>query len=169
MRKILVALILLTLSGMMAGQSSSPASQTTSPAAAKIIAEESGAWKPQQAKIITFYEREVAEAEKKHDWAAVARHLAPDFLEIAADGKTYSKEQAAEVFKDVKLNSYTMSDVEVRALTPSAAVIAYKIQVDASFKGVPMTGTYRVSSAWSRVGGAWLMKVHQVTVVAPPK
>jgi hypothetical protein len=139
--------------------------EPVTPQQAKIIREESGAWKPQQARIIETYEREVAEAEKKHDWAAIARHLAPDFLEIAADGKTYSKQQAAENFKNVELNSYTMSKIEVRPLNPSAAVIAYKIEVNADFKGQPMSGAYRVSSAWARVGGAWLMVVHQVTPV----
>jgi hypothetical protein len=146
-------------------QEKPPLTQTDPEKAAKIIAQESGAWKAEQRKIIIFYEREIIEAEKKHNWDAIARRLAPDFLELGADGNTYTKEQAAEIFKDVKVDSCKMTDVEVRALAPAAAVIAYKIEVQASYKGQPMAATYRASSAWARVGGAWLMKFHQVTSV----
>jgi hypothetical protein len=116
-------------------------------------------------KLLEFYEREMIEAEHKHNWEAIARRLAPDFLEIAGDGKVYNKEQVAAYFPDVRLNKYTISEMEVRVVDANAGIVAYKIEVDATFKGQPIPGAARVSSVWARQNGAWLMKFHQATPI----
>ncbi len=43
-------------------------------------------------------EKSLAEAEKRHDWPFIANLLTDDFLEIAADGKRYTKPEVAAYF-----------------------------------------------------------------------
>ena len=117
------------------------------------------------ASLIENYERGVIEAERQHDWEAIARHLAPDFLEIAGDGNTYTKSQVATYFSDVKLNGYTISEVQENTLAADVTLITYRIAVDASFKGQPVPHSARVSSVWTRQSGTWLMKFHQSTPI----
>lgn len=117
------------------------------------------------ARLVTFYERQVIESEKKHNWEAIFRRLAPDFVELSPDGRFFTREQAEEVFRKVQLLSYRLADVQVRVLSPTSAFIGYRISVDATFEGRPSPGTYLAGSTWAKVNGAWLMKTHQVTVV----
>jgi hypothetical protein len=164
-----LALITLTVS-IVFGQSVPPAKTAGPATAGKNIAgqakSKSGGHDAQQPRQrIELYERELIESERKHDWDAIARRLAPDFLEIAGDGKAYNKEQVAAYFPDVRLHSYTISEMEVRILDVNAAIVAYKIEVDASFKGRPVPGAVRVSSVWARQRGAWMMKFHQATPI----
>lgn len=159
----LTALALTTLiSYMVFGQAAKPAPR---PAAAPIVSGPGHQRAPDQRKLIEFYEREMIESERKHNWEAIARRLTPDFLEIAADGKTYNQAQVAAHFPDVKLNQYSISEMEIRVIDANAAIIAYRVTVDATFKGQPAPGAARVSSVWVRHGGVWLMKFHQATPI----
>ena len=122
----LAALALMTLiSCMVFGQAAKPAAKPAT--AATVVSEPGGKTAPDRRKLIEFYEREMIEAERKHDWEAIARRLASDFLEIAGDGKAYNKEQVAAYFSEVKLDRYTVSEMQVRMLDANAALIAYKI------------------------------------------
>ncbi len=120
---------------------------------------------PDQRRLIEFYEHELAESEKEHNWEAIARRLAPDFLEIAADGRVYNAQQVAEYFPQIQLHSFKLSEKEFRSLGPNAALVAYRSDVDASFKGQRLPGAFRISSVWVRRNGIWLLKFHQVTPV----
>lgn len=160
----LTALALMTLiSCMVFGQTAKPAAKPAT--AAEVASEPGGKTAPDRRKLIEFYEREMIEAERKHNWEAIARRLAPDFLEVAGDGKAYSKEQVAAYFPDVRLNKYTISEMEVRMVAANVGVLTYKVEVDATFQGQPIPGAARVSSVWVRQKGAWLMKFHQSTPI----
>ncbi|MBZ5628990.1 MAG: nuclear transport factor 2 family protein, partial [Acidobacteriia bacterium] len=68
-------------------------------------------------------------------------------------------------FPDVRLNKYTISEMEVRMVAANVGVLTYKVEVDATFQGQPIPGAARVSSVWVRQKGAWLMKFHQSTPI----
>jgi len=136
--------------------------------AAKPHADASAQGKPQQRQLIEFYERALAESEKRGNWEAIARRLAPDFLEIAADGNAYNAQQVAAYFPTVKLHSFKLSEMEFRSLGPNAALVAYRSDVDASFKGRRLPGAFRVSSVWVRQRGVWRLKFHQATPAPKP-
>ncbi len=168
MRNAAFAIVFCLAAGAAFAQAEKPLTRKNPAEAGKVLTQaqsQSESFTTEQKKIITFYERELMEAEKKHNWEAIDRRVAPDFLEIGADGKAYTKQQVAAVFKDVTVNSYNISEIEFRSLSSSAALLAYRVDVDASFKGQHMPGSFRVSSAWSRVGGAWMVRFHQVTII----
>lgn len=156
--------VVLLLTASAHAQAGKPESKLSPAKAGKILSAQD---KPQesQRQLIEFYERELAESEKKSNWEAIARRLALDFLEISADGKAYNKQQVAAYFPDVKVHSYKLSEMEFRSLAANAALLAYRSDVDASFKGKRLAGSFRVSSVWVRHDGAWLLKFHQVTPV----
>jgi len=113
-------------------------------------------------------EKSLAEAEKRHDWPAVERLLTDDFVEIAADGKRYSKPEVAAYFPDVQLHDYTMEDVRVQRVADGAVLVTSTVKVDASFRGTRIPSHSYVSTLWVRRKGQWKIVFHQVTPIPEP-
>jgi hypothetical protein len=168
--KITPVVLAALMSAAMFGQAAKPSTKSNPATPGRVIAQpdqsNSGDKRAQDVrKLIELYEREMIESERKHNWETIARRLASDFLEIAGDGKAYNKDQVAAYFPDIGLNKYAISEMEVRIIDANAAIVAYRIAVDATFKGQPVPGAARVSSVWARQNGAWMMKFHQSTPI----
>ena len=129
-----------------------------------IAAREAQAWEQQ----FVARERSLFEAEKLHDWPAVERLLADDFLEIAADGKLYTKSGVAAYFPDVHLLDYRQEDVRVLRAADGAVLVTSTVRVDASFRGTRIPSHSYVSTLWARRGKQWKIVFHQVTPIPEP-
>ncbi|HYX67754.1 MAG TPA: nuclear transport factor 2 family protein [Terriglobales bacterium] len=113
-------------------------------------------------------EKSLFEAEKRHDWPFVTNLLTDDFLEIAADGKLYTKPDVAAYFPDVQLHDYTQEDVRVQRIAEGAALVTSTVRVDASFRGQRIPSHSYVSTLWVRRGKQWKIVFHQVTPIPEP-
>ncbi len=153
-----ILLMLLSCSPAFA-QAAKPQTKVNPATAGKIISGQ------EQRDLIESYERKLLAADKKHDWDAIARRLAPDFLEIAGDGHFYNKEQVAKYFPEMRVTDYTISDVEFRSLGPAAALIAYHLDVQAAFQGKSLPGSFLVSTVWAKQHGEWMVVFHQGTPI----
>jgi glyoxylase I family protein len=110
-------------------------------------------------------EKSLAEAEKRHDWESISRHLADDFVEIAGNGKLYTKAEVAQYFPDVRVQEATLDNFRVLRLGPDAVLLFYTADAKATFKGQPIPGRNYVSSYWARRAGKWRMVFHQATPI----
>ena len=119
---------------------------------------------------IIAYEKSMLEAEKQHDWEAIAKRLAPEFVEIAGDGNVYTKADVEKYFPEVKLIEYELRDIQFRALGARAALVMYKMDVNFTFQGKPGPAHMRVSTVWVQdtKSGQWLVMFHQATLVPQP-
>lgn len=113
-------------------------------------------------------EKSLAEAEKRHDWPFIAKLLTDDFVEIAADGKRYTKPDVAAYFPDIQLHDYKMEDVRVQRVTDQAVLVTSTVRVDASFRGTRIPSHSYVSTLWVRRRGQWKIVFHQVTPIPEP-
>jgi hypothetical protein len=113
-------------------------------------------------------ERSLFEAEKRHDWPFIAKLLTDDFIEIAADGKRYSKSDVAAYFPDVQLHDYQQEDVRVQRVAEGAVLVTSTVRVDASFRGTRIPSHSYVSTLWVRRRGQWQIVFHQVTPIPEP-
>ncbi|HUK86721.1 MAG TPA: nuclear transport factor 2 family protein [Terriglobales bacterium] len=113
-------------------------------------------------------ERSLAEAEKRHDWPFIAKLLTDDFVEIAADGKRYSKSEVAAYFPDIQLHDYQQDEVRVQRVAADAVLVTSTVKVDASFRGTRIPSHSYVSTLWVRRKGQWKIVFHQVTPIPEP-
>ncbi len=108
------------------------------------------------------------EAEKRKDLQFIRSHLADDFAEVAGDGKVYHWADVEAGFKDVVLNDYKLSDCIFKMMTHDAAYLSCKMDLDATFKGQPFPGKFRVTYTWTRTDKEWLLRFEQGTVITEP-
>lgn len=146
----LLALVLLLIAGMAYGQAPKP--KRAAALEATLVARE----------------RELIEAEKRGDWSAIDKILADDFFELAGDGAVYDKPAIEKLFPDVKLLSYTLSEFRLAEISSECAVLTYRIDAEATYRGQPFPGQLRASTVWTKRGGKWTVKFHQVTPIPKP-
>ena len=110
-------------------------------------------------------EKELAAAEKRHDWEFISRALAHDFVEVAGDGKLYTKAEVAQYFPDVRVQEFSLDNFRVVQSRPDAVLLLYTANAQATFKGQPFPAHNYVSSYWVRRRGEWRMIFHQATPI----
>ncbi len=116
-------------------------------------------------KQITSTLHQMYEAEKRRDLKFIRAQMADDFTEVAGDGKIYRWADVEAGFKDVVLKNYKLSDCIFNLMTPDSAYLSCQMEVDASFKGQPFPGKFRVSYVWTRSEERWLLRFEQGTVM----
>jgi len=117
---------------------------------------------------IIALERQMVEAEKAHDLKFIDSTLAPDFLEIAGDGRLYTKPEIMEVVKDVQIDDYALDNFHVSMLGDDIAIVSYEVSVRASYKGQSFPARNHLSSTWRRQKRRWQMVFHTSTPVPQP-
>lgn len=119
-------------------------------------------------KLLIAQEQALTAAEKRKDWPAIEKMLADDFLEIGGDGNLYTKQNVAEFFPDINLIDYKLSEWQFRRLGPATALVAYRADVNFTFRGQGGPSQFRVSTVWvQQPTGQWLVKFHQATPILP--
>jgi glyoxylase I family protein len=158
-----VAIVLLAASAQ--AQAAKPRSKVNPATAGKILAEQEGKQAMPEREMIEFYEREMLEADKKGDWDAIARRMADDFLEISGNGGYYTKAEIAKLFPESRVTDYKISEIEFRPLGAEAALLAYRLDLQATFQGKALPGAFRISSVWQKRAGEWKVVFHQGTPI----
>jgi len=116
-------------------------------------------------KQITEILHQMYAAEKRKDLGFVMAHLAPDFAEVAGDGRIYHRADIEAGWNDVVLNNYSLSDCVFNLMTHDAAYMSCAMEVDATYKGQPFPRKFRVTTFWTRLKQRWVIRFEQGTLI----
>jgi len=149
-RVVAVAVLCLSSSGLLAGQSPKEEAAVE--------------------KRITATLHQMYEAEKQKDLKFVLSNLAEDFAEVAGDGGVYHRADIEAGWSDMILKDYKLSDCVFKMITRDTAYLSCKMEVDATYKGQPFPKRFRVTTVWTRHKDDWLIRLEQGTIIPePPK
>ncbi len=144
LRVVAVAVLCLSSSGLVRGQSEEEAAIETK---------------------ITDTLHQMYAAEKRRDLEFIHSHLAGDFAEVAGDGKLYHWADIEAGFNDVVLKEYKLTDCIFKLMTRDAAYLSCKMDLEATAKGQPFPARFRVTYIWTRRNEDWLLRFEQGTVI----
>jgi hypothetical protein len=105
------------------------------------------------------------------DFATVRSLFAKDFIQV--DDRIQAVDSLVITLKHCKLESYELSDVQVRILSPDSALTAYHVvnTVNCGTEDNPQRKSYDNNSTtvWVRQSGAakWLVQAHTETPIKP--
>jgi ketosteroid isomerase-like protein len=113
--------------------------------------------------------RQWMEAYVQRDVAFLERHLADDYVSTFPDGTVLDKKGEIAALKsgDVALTEMTPREMNVRTYG-DAAVITGQSTIKARVKGQEVSGEYRFTDVWARLGNRWQAVASQVTRIAQP-
>src|SRR5262249_53692747 len=113
-----------------------------------------GTKKAQKELAIVRLEKIVTEAFKNKQVETFRKYLAPEFVELDAEGFKNADGELADVPKyDVSDNS--LADMKVTFPSGNTALVTYKVTTTASHNGQDMSGTYDVASVWTKRERKW--------------
>jgi uncharacterized protein (TIGR02246 family) len=114
-------------------------------------------------------EKQMWEAWKNHDIAPFKQNMTDDVVLVGRDGIMQGKDKLADMMTktpcDVK--SYSLEDMKVNWVDKDAALLTYKVDVDATCGGQKAPSGYD-SSLWVKKNGKWLTASHQGSPAAAP-
>ncbi len=114
-------------------------------------------------------EREVAEAFKNKDVAALNRLLAADFIFTAADGQLLDRAAYIETaVKKIKIESYTLDDLITRS-HGDTVIVAGLWTGKFENEGKKMTATMRFTDTFVKRLGRWRMAASHETIIKQEK
>jgi ketosteroid isomerase-like protein len=118
-----------------------------------------GTKKAQKEPTIIRLEKIVTEAFKNKQVETFKKYLAPEFVELDAEGFKNADAELADVPKyDVSDNS--LADMKVIFPSGNTAVVTYKVTTKASYDGQDASGTYNVASVWTKRERKWRLVFH---------
>lgn len=110
-------------------------------------------------------EKDLFAAEQRRAFAVIDEALAEDFHEIASDGQLHTKAEVMPLIADVKVEDYSLRDFKVLPIGDQCAIVTYRADIKASYKGQYFPPKLYLSSVWVRRSGSWRMMFHQATPV----
>jgi ketosteroid isomerase-like protein len=110
-----------------------------------------------------------AAAEQDADTGALAEIAAADFRLVGPFGFVLDKAQWLERYTTGGLatSSLVWDEVEVRDFGPTAIAIGRQTQ-QATYRGQPANGQFRVTHVFVRVGDRWMLASLHLSMAAPP-
>jgi uncharacterized protein (TIGR02246 family) len=120
-------------------------------------------------------EKELLELEKRY-WQAIKDKDVDTALQLSDDPcvltgaqgvGSLDKKTMAAMMKDPSytLNSFALSEEQVRMLTEDVAVVAYKVHEELTVEGKPVSFDAAEASTWVRRDGRWLCALHTEAIV----
>lgn len=106
-------------------------------------------------------EKLVWDALKKKNYDAFASYLAPDAVEIEADG-VYDKAGSVKGVEAVDLSKAELSEWKTVKFDNDAALVTYLVHIPGQ------KPDQRHTTIWANRNGKWLAMLHQGTAVTPP-
>jgi hypothetical protein len=103
------------------------------------------------------------------DVASVERLMADDYVYVAPTGEAHNREAILRVIRSpgYRLNQWTRTNVVIRMLGDSAAVIRDRTQAEGEFEGKPFKDDHACVRACARVRGKWQIVMEQCTANKP--
>jgi hypothetical protein len=112
------------------------------------------------------HEKQIWEAYRNKDVAALQRLLAEDFLELADPGKRFTKAQILAAVPDITVTEYSIKDVKVLPFAADSAIITYNRQMKGNVKGHAFPPQAALAAGtWTRRDGKWQQVLYQETII----
>ncbi len=102
-------------------------------------------------------QRQIITLEKRlwdGDEADASTLLADDAVAIK-HAHRYTRADEKVAAKDLKTQSYSMDDIQIRILRHDVALLTYRINQEASFRGTKLPSPAYFASLWVNRGGKW--------------
>ena len=118
---------------------------------------------------LTSTEKQLFEAWKNHDMEPFKQNLTDDVMVVVGDGILQGRDKLIDAMtkEACEAKSYSLGDMKVSWVGKDAAVLAYKIDVDATCGGKKSPSPVYASSLWAKKNGKWLTVFHQESAAAP--
>lgn len=115
-------------------------------------------------------ERAIWDALKNEDWTTFGR-LVEGVTTVDMNGIVPGIQRAglAEQLKTLVTNSYELSDIRARTVTPTVILLTYKIAVDQTFGGQHVPSPIYGMSVWQKKGARWVPVAHSEANAADAK
>src|SRR5207244_11142324 len=115
-------------------------------------------------------EQKILDGVRKSDTSAAEKYLTSDYLGVGPDGVIQNK---AEFLSDIKsgtlkLESSKYSDMKVQVADADMAVVMYRSNDKATYKGKDITGEYRWLGVFMKRDGNWQIAIYRGTQIAKP-
>jgi ketosteroid isomerase-like protein len=96
--------------------------------------------------------------------AAFEKYMAPNVVLVDPGGTLMNKTETIAFFKsgDLKFESSKMEDMKVNVYG-NTAIVTYKTVDKGKIKDQDISGTYRWTDTWTKIGGKWLLVAGQGT------
>jgi hypothetical protein len=116
---------------------------------------------------ITQLSDKITAAALKGDVATFEELLADDYMSISGSGTVSTKAEVINNYKSGKLkyDSIDVTDVKVRILGPTTALVTGKGEVKGKMGDQDLTGSYRSSRLFVKRGGKWQAVFFQTTKI----
>lgn len=112
---------------------------------------------------ITAKEKEMYEAIKTGDLQTFEANLSDNFMTVYPTGMN-NREQELEDIKNLKMDSYELSDVQVMQPAEGVAIIAYALTASGMWnEEEEFSGQYYASSTWVMTDNEWRAVMHTET------
>ena len=116
------------------------------------------------------HEQAALNAFRTHDKASYLRLCLPSFYEITSDGTINTLQDQLTELEDYVLDEYRMEDAVVTVVSPSVALIRYKITAEYTYKGKKLPVVPVLASAvWILRDGEWKAATYQEVKLAGPR
>lgn len=109
-------------------------------------------------------ERAIWDALNNEDWTTFGR-LVEGVTTVDMNGIVPGIQRAglAEQLKTLVTNSYELSGIRARTVTPTVILLTYKIAVDQTFGGQHVPSPIYALSLWQKKGAKWVPVAHSET------
>jgi hypothetical protein len=97
------------------------------------------------------------------DTAAFERLVVSDYLCIEANGVLMTKAENVAQLTHLTFSSFKIQDPQIRALSPSAALIVARVRFAGIADGHNKSGETLTSTVWVKRGNKWLAQLHTET------
>jgi uncharacterized protein (TIGR02246 family) len=165
MKRLLLILIVITLTALFSSCAAPAEQATASTAPATTSAAETAVNVERE---IRKLQQEYDNAALQQDAAAYERLFADDYIITQAGGKVNTKAEMIAMAKagDVKIEVGRSDDVKVR-LYGNTAIVTCRWTEKSTTKGKPFAGTQLFTTVWVKSNGRWQIVSDQGTLVAP--
>ncbi len=112
--------------------------------------------------VIVQHEKAALEVFKTHDKTAFLKLVRPDFYEITSGGEINGVSEQLQELDEYVLGNYRMDDVVVTVVSPTVALIRYKVTAEYSFKGKKLPVQPVLANAvWIKEGTTWRAALYE--------
>lgn len=110
------------------------------------------------------------QAWQRKDAATVERLAAADYIYVAPNGSTIDRQAILAIIRSptYRLDHGTRTDVVVRAVGDSAAVVRHRYRGAGSFEGRSFTDDQRCVMVWEKHTGEWQLVMEQCSFSNAP-
>lgn len=105
-------------------------------------------------------EKQLFEADQKHDMETIKSIVADDFVDIARDGSSIGKQDLLKEIPTLKLLSYSQSHWDFDSMGPYAYSISYDSDAMMIRDNKEARSQNRLNSVWIYRSGRWQMLLH---------